>query len=72
MTRPERSALVSSLRAFVQTEQITPDPVYVHWNSGLYAVLDCVFSSQARYAQVVLPLLQERFPPRRACRTCLT
>lgn len=62
MIPPERSALVASLRAFVQAEQITPDPAYVHWNSGLYSVLDCVYSSQARYAQVVLPLLQERFP----------
>lgn len=62
MIPPERSALVASLRAFVQAEQITPDPAYVHWNSGLYSVLDCVYSSQARYAQVVLPLLRERFP----------
>ncbi|PNY79386.1 hypothetical protein CVO96_19895 [Deinococcus koreensis] len=28
----------------------------------MYAVLDCVYSSQTCYASVVLPLLYERFP----------
>ncbi|ULH18224.1 hypothetical protein MF271_22410 (plasmid) [Deinococcus sp. KNUC1210] len=62
MTPPGLAELVSSLRAFVQEEGIQPDPAYIQWNSGLYAVLDCVYSSQVRYALIVLPLLQQRFP----------
>ena len=62
MTTPDLAELVSSLRAFVQEEGIQPDPDYIEWNSGLYAVLDCVYSSQVRYALIVLPLLQQRFP----------
>ena len=62
MTRPDLQLLVDQLRAFVQAEGIQPDPKFAPWNSGVYAVLDCVYSSQARYASVVLPLLQDRFP----------
>lgn len=62
MTRPELALLVDHLRAFVQAEGLQPDPNFTPWNSGVYAVLDCVYSSQARYASVVLPLLQQRFP----------
>ena len=62
MTRPDLPLLVDQLRAFVQAEGIQPDPKFAPWNSGVYAVLDCVYSSQARYASVVLPLLQDRFP----------
>ncbi len=62
MTSPALPELIDRLRTFVQEEGIRPDPEYAHWNSGLYSVLDCVYSSQARYAQVVLPLLQQRFP----------
>lgn len=50
------------LRVFVQEAGIEPDPDFRPWNSGVYAVLDCVYSAQARYASVVLPLLDVRFP----------
>lgn len=62
MTRPDLPLLVDHLRAFVLAEGIQPDSNFVPWNSGVYAVLDCVYSAQARYASIVLPLLQDRFP----------
>ena len=62
MTTAELPLFVMSLQAFVQAENIQPNPNYEYWKSGLYCVLDCVYSAQARYASVVLPILQERFP----------
>lgn len=62
MTRPDVPTLVDRLRVFVQEADLQPDPDVQPWNSGVYAVLDCVYSAQARYTSVVLPLLQERFP----------
>lgn len=34
------------------------------WQSGVYAVVDCVFSAQAKYESMVLPMLLERLPSR--------
>jgi len=50
--------LQSSLRAFIAEHGIKPDSQFAHWQSGVYAVLDCVFSSQARYEITVLPALK--------------
>jgi hypothetical protein len=61
---PSREGLTSDLRAFIAEKGIVPDPDFIHWNSGVYAVLDCVFSSMAKYATTVLPMLQQRFPLR--------
>lgn len=62
MTRPDPELLAQRLSDFVRTESIHPDPDWQPWQSGVYAVLDCVYSSQARYDSVVLPLLYDRFP----------
>lgn len=61
---PSREGLASDLRAFITEKGIVPDPNFLRWNSGVYAVLDCVFSSMAKFASTVLPLLQHRFPQR--------
>jgi hypothetical protein len=37
---------------------------YLEWKSGVYAVVDCVFSAQAKYDSMVLPILQKRLPSR--------
>ncbi|ANE42670.1 hypothetical protein [Deinococcus puniceus] len=58
MTRPDPVALQGSLRAFIAEHDIKPDPQFFHWHSGVYAVLDCVFSSQAVYETTVLPALK--------------
>lgn len=56
--------LASDLRAFIAEKGIVPDLHFIQWSSGVYAVLDCVFSSMANYATTVLPLLQQRFSQR--------
>ena len=61
---PSREGLTSDLRSFIAEKGIVPDPDFLRWNSGVYAVLDCVFSSMAKFASTVLPLLQQRFPQR--------
>ncbi|GAA4012783.1 hypothetical protein GCM10022631_25620 [Deinococcus rubellus] len=55
---PDRSSLIESLEQFIDQQQIQPDPQFSHWNSGVYAVLDCVFSALAKYDTVVLPTLK--------------
>lgn len=57
---PDRQVLVTRLQAFVDQHDIRPKAPLVPWNSGVYAVLDCVFSCMADYTTVVLPTL-ERF-----------
>ena len=37
---------------------------FTQWQSGVYAVVDCVFSAQARYESTVLPMLLKRLPAR--------
>lgn len=56
--------LTGRLREFVQTHQIVPDPEFKVYASGVYAVVDCVFSSQARFGVVrnALRRLSERLP----------
>ncbi|MFC3862588.1 hypothetical protein ACFOPQ_17630 [Deinococcus antarcticus] len=48
--------LTERLRTFVHEQNIHPDPFFQPYHSGVYAVVDCVFSSQARYAAVTAAL----------------
>lgn len=58
MTQPNRDVLASQLLDFVQAERIVPTVKDLHWKSGVYAVLDCVYSAMAKFDTVVLPTLQ--------------
>lgn len=58
MTAPHRLVLIEQLQTYVDQLAIQPDPEFVGWKSGVYAVLDCVFSSMADYETMVLPALQ--------------
>ncbi len=62
--KPDEALLCTSLGALVSAGLITPDPGPARWKSGVYAVVDCVFSAQTRYESVVLPMLRERLPLR--------
>ena len=59
-----KDEVAALLRAYVTKNDIKPDPDHSPWNSSVYVVLDCVFSSQAKYKSTVLPILRERFPKR--------
>ena len=61
---PSLDFLAESLLARIRAGQIAVDPNYIEWKSGVYAVVDCVFSSQAKYNAVVLPMLRDRLPRR--------
>lgn len=58
MTTPHRLVLIEELQTYVDQHAIRPDPEFLGWNSGVYAVLDCVFSSMADYTTMVLPALK--------------
>jgi hypothetical protein len=58
MTLPDRDVLTRQLHDFVRTESIVPTATTLHWRSGVYAVLDCVYSSMAKFEEVVLPTLK--------------
>jgi hypothetical protein len=58
MTIPDRDVLASQLHDFVQAERIVPTVKDLHWQSGVYAVLDCVYSAMAKFDSVVRPTLQ--------------
>lgn len=49
--------LTDKLRAFVQQENIQPDPNFELPKSGVHAVVDCVFSAQVKFVPIVVPLL---------------
>jgi len=61
---PDEDLLAQRLRELVDDGVIAVDPNYIEWQSGVYAVVDCVFSAQARYESTVLPMLRERLPGR--------
>lgn len=42
---------------FVEQEQIRPDPNFALHQSGVHSVVNCVFSAQAKFESVVLPVL---------------
>lgn len=44
--------LALKLREFVDEHNIHPDPTFEPYKSGVYAVVDCVFSSQTKYTTV--------------------
>lgn len=56
--------LTFKLRAFVSDNGIKPDPDFKIYQSGVHAVVDCVFSSQTRFGTVenVLQRLSEQLP----------
>ena len=56
--------LRGGLDKHIDSGKIAIDPNFALWKSGVYSVIDCVFSAQARYEAVVLPMLRERMPAR--------
>lgn len=56
--------LLHSLLGWVDIELDGVSEDQTTWQSGVYAVVDCVFSAQARYESTVLPMLLERLPAR--------
>lgn len=58
MTAPHRLTVIEQLESYVDQYGIQPDPEFAGWKSGVYAVLDCVFSSMADYETMVLPALK--------------
>ncbi len=55
--------LIFELEKYLETD-IKMSSEYLEWHSGVYAVVDCVFSAQAKYNSMVLPILQKRLPLR--------
>lgn len=55
--------LTQKLLEFVETHHIHPNPDFRGYKSGVYALVDCIFSSQARYSTVVnlISRLNRRF-----------
>ena len=51
---PNVPLLIDKLRAAVDRGMIRLEE-FIVWHSGVYALLDCVFSAQVQYARVVLP-----------------
>lgn len=58
------AALADRLVEWAKATLPSDDQPLPQWNSGVYAVVDCVFSAQARYYSVVWPMLTERLPLR--------
>lgn len=58
------SELTTRLRAFVRDNHIQVDPHFVEYQSGVYGLVDCVFSAQVRYVVVqrALERLSARLP----------
>ncbi|WP_156953185.1 hypothetical protein, partial [Deinococcus frigens] len=58
MNAPSRSELIKHLQIYVKQHKIQIDSEFQGWESGVHAVLDCVFSSMADYKTTVLPTLK--------------
>ena len=56
--------LVDALVAWASSVLVDLDQDYMRWRSGVYSVVDCVFSAQARYESTVMPMLLKRLPER--------
>lgn len=63
MQTPEVEHLIFELEKYLKTD-IKISSEYLQWQSGVYAVVDCVFSAQAKYDLMVLPILRKRLPLR--------
>jgi hypothetical protein len=63
MQNPNVEHLIFELEKYLETD-IKMSSEYLEWQSGVYAVVDCVFSAQAKYNSMVLPILQKRLPLR--------
>ena len=61
---PNEDELYAELSRLLADGTITIDENYWTWESGVYNVIDCVYSSQAKYESMVLPILRERLPSR--------
>ncbi len=61
---PNEDGLCTELSRLLSEGKISIDDDFWTWESGVYGLVDCVFSSQARYESVVLPMLRERLPAR--------
>jgi len=59
-----KKGLRRGLDAHIESGAVVVDPNYSTWKSGVFAVVDCVFSAQAKYETMVLPMLQERLSAR--------
>lgn len=59
--RPNPDALAVKLHSLVIEKGINPEQAgtpWLPWQSGVYALVDCIFSAQSDYKGVVLPLLR--------------
>jgi hypothetical protein len=61
--RADVEHLIFELEKYLETD-IKISGEYLEWQSGVYAVVDCVFSARAKYDLMVLPILQKRLPLR--------
>lgn len=60
-SQSELHTLVAKLHSLVIEKGIRPEPAgtpWFPWQSGVYALVDCIFSAQSDYKGVVLPLLR--------------
>jgi hypothetical protein len=59
-TRPTPDVLALKLEPLIRESKIIPEQSgtpWLPWQSGVYALVDCIFSAQSDYKGVVLPLL---------------
>lgn len=59
--QPDPNLLAEKLYVLITNVGISPEMAgtpWLPWQSGVYALLDCIFSSQSDYNAVVLPLLR--------------
>ena len=63
MQNPDVEHLIFELEKHLETD-IKLSSEFLEWQSGVYAVVDCVFSAQAKYDLMVLPILRKRLPLR--------
>jgi hypothetical protein len=52
--------LAERIAAMIKNDEIVVNTDSVPWQSGVYSLIDCVFSAQAIYKSVVLPMLKNR------------
>jgi len=58
---PKPEVLAAKLHSLVTRLGVMPEKAgtpWLPWQSGVYALVDCIFSSQSNYNSVVLPLLR--------------
>lgn len=62
--KPDIDLLTRSLTALIRDGSLPVDMEYTLWQSGVYSLVDCIFSSQARYFATVVPMLERRLHAR--------